>query len=63
MSKKNKRARNKRNRRAKAGVVRDRSGLGLGSPIETRCQARGLVTVDRRKEAARKACRGRVSLG
>ncbi len=59
MSRKNKRARNKRNRRKRLITNPDLSGVGGGSPIETRCQARGLVTVDRKKQAARRACRGK----
>jgi len=32
-------------------------GCGDGSPIETRCRARGSVEVDRRKRASKNACR------
>lgn len=56
-----KRSRNKRNRRKRALTNPSTAGRGDGSPIETRCQARGLVTVNRKKEAARRACRGKVT--
>jgi hypothetical protein len=57
-----KRSRNKKNKRAKRATHGTRTGNGDGSPIETRCQARGIVQVDRRKQASKTACRGRVVL-
>lgn len=54
-----KRSRNKKNRRAKQATHGTRTGNGDGSPIQTRSQARGIVFKDRRKEASKRACRGR----
>jgi hypothetical protein len=57
-----KRSRNKKNRRAKRATHRDLSGRGDGSPIQTRCQARGIIQTNRRRQASKTACRGRVEV-
>jgi hypothetical protein len=49
--------RSERKRRRRLGLSQDLSGRGDGSPIETRCQARGLVTTDRPKRRSKNACR------
>lgn len=47
-------SKSKRKRRAIAA----RTGRGgEGSPIETRCQARGIIQTDRRKQRSKDACR------
>jgi len=53
------RSQNKKNRRAKRATHGAREGNGDGSPIETRSQARGIVNVNRRRQARKLACRGR----
>ena len=47
----------KNNRQNRRNVASLTGRSSLGSPIETRCQARGLITVDRRKRSSKNKCR------
>ena len=57
-----KHSRNKKNQRAKRATHRTRKGNGDGSPIESRSQARGIIQTNRRRQASKTACRGRVEV-
>ena len=51
----------KRKRRQEVAALTGRGGEG--SPIETRCQARGIIQEDRRKRASKNRCRRKGRAG
>lgn len=52
---------NRRKQRQEVAALTGRGGEG--SPIETRCQARGIVQTDRRKRASKNRCRRKGRVG